>query len=358
MSGYNFIVYCLDQCPKNAPPINGDGFGVIRQVIDLVWFKTLQLLKAAFNKVVDYFGAKDLIETWKYKEKNPFLEELWKFIFDELQRKSKDAVDVESAKKICSARGEYVWEFIFDELKERHKDAINGDLEDKVIPYVNSNKVTFDESLMIWHVATHLCYEEANKDCDERHFSKLISDYMLYLLIMQPTMMSSIAGIGQIRFQDTCAEAIKFFSKRDLESKDKENANKGSQERETRKERREQRKKMTVKSACEKLLEVPTEIEPVAVKGDRSKSVLFDACRLAKELKTLPEDLKWKSIAQIWVEILSYAATNCRPTTHVQQVSKGGELISFVWLLMVHLGLGTQFQIKEGHARAKLIVGK
>ncbi|KAI4345905.1 hypothetical protein L6164_012991 [Bauhinia variegata] len=356
MSGYNFIVYCLDQCPKHAPPINGHGFRFICQFVIHYWFKILQCLKALFCKFINYIGAKDLLETWKYKEKKPFLEELWKFIFGELQRKSKDAGDVESAKKICSARGEYVWEFIFDELRKRHKDAINGDLEDKVITYVNSNKVTFDESLMLWHIATHLCYEEDNKDCDERHFSKLISDYMLYLLIMQPTMMSSIAGIGQMRFQDTCAEAIKFFSKRDLESEDEENANEGSQQRETRKERRERRKKMIVKAACEKLLEVPTEIEPVSVKGDRSKSVLFDACRLAKELKTLPEDLKWKSIAQIWVEILSYAATNCRPTTHVQQVSKGGELISFVWLLMVHLGLGTQFQIKEGHARAKLIV--
>jgi hypothetical protein len=32
------------------------------------------------------------------------------------------------------------------------------------------------------------------------------------------------------------------------------------------------------------ILEVNTEVEPVAVKGDRSKSVMFDACILAKEL--------------------------------------------------------------------------
>jgi hypothetical protein len=34
------------------------------------------------------------------------------------------------------------------------------------------------------------------------------------------------------------------------------------------------------------------------------------------------------------------------------------ELITFVWLLMAHFGIGDQFQINEGHARAKLIVGK
>ncbi|KAI9085126.1 hypothetical protein K1719_032942 [Acacia pycnantha] len=93
--------------------------------------------------------------------------------------------------------------------------------------------------------------------------------------------------------------------------------------------------------------------------GDRSKSLLFEACRLFKELDKLPnEDKKWEIISCVWVELLSYAACHCRPTGHVQLLSKGGELISFVWLLMVQLGLSTQFQIKDGDARAKLIVGK
>ena len=152
-------------------------------------------------------------------------------------------------------------------------------------------------------------------------------------------MMSAVAGIGQIRFRDTYAEAEKFFSRRASEQGQ-------------------------VKEACEKILDVYTKVKPVHVKRDRSKSILFDACMLAKELNKLDNnnndnDDKWKIISKVWVEMLSYAATHCRLATHIcTQVSKGGQLISFVWLLMAHFGVGEQFQINEGHARAKLIVGK
>ncbi|CAA3018104.1 transmembrane, (DUF594), partial [Olea europaea subsp. europaea] len=46
------------------------------------------------------------------------------------------------------------------------------------------------------------------KNCE---FSKWISDYMLYLLVMRPTLMSTVEGIAKIRYQDTCEEAKKYF---------------------------------------------------------------------------------------------------------------------------------------------------
>ena len=143
--------------------------------------------------------------------------------------------------------------------------------------------------------------------------------------MMQPNMMSGMAGIGQIRFQDTCDEAKNFFKKRISPHWDRE---------------------ALLKNACETLMEVPTKQKPIDVKGDRSKSLLFDACRLAKELEKLGDEKKWEVIASVWVELLSYAACHCRPTGHVQLLSKGGELISFVWLLMAQLGLSTQYQIR------------
>ncbi|KAM1512836.1 hypothetical protein ACFX1Z_024350 [Malus domestica] len=314
VSTFNFIHYSLKEKRKISPTWY-DYFGI------------------GYIKVITLFGLKDLHDKLIYRTKKPLAEELWVFIFEQLISKSMLADDPETARKIGAARGDWVLE--------------GSDWDSKVITKLLSYvvDVEYDKSILLWHIATELCFNDDKSEAEgeagpevsdetkkSKEHSKTISDYMLYLLVMQPSMMSSITGIGQIRFRDTCAEAKKFFSRRDL----------GSGQ---------------VKEACEKLLEVNTDVEPVAVKGDRSKSVLFDACILAKELRKL-KDKKWELMSEVWVEIMSYTASHCRANDHAQLLSKGGELVTFVWLLMAHFGIGEQFQINEGHARAKLIVGK
>ncbi|KAI3796988.1 hypothetical protein L1987_39676 [Smallanthus sonchifolius] len=185
-------------------------------------------------------------------------------------------------------------------------------------------KVEFDQSIIIWHIATTLCYY--TEDLDEqdqgeinvcRLESKRISDYMLYLLVSYPVMLTE--GIGLIRYRDTCAEATRYF---------KENG------------------PITEKvEACRKLLEVYCpDVLPSQVKGDRCKSALFDGCRLAFTLKNMEEERMWKVMSQVWIEILAYAATHCRAFQHEQQLRKGGEFLTHVWLLMAHLGITEQFQ--------------
>ncbi|KAL3524731.1 hypothetical protein ACH5RR_013103 [Cinchona calisaya] len=201
------------------------------------------------------------------------------------------------------------------------------------LEWTNKAEIEFDRSILIWHITTDICYysdraensPDVSSNCRE---SKHLSDYMLHLLVLHPFMLP--IGIGLIRFRDTCAEAREFFKDRRLES-DKA-------------------------KACMKLLQVNTEVSPAKVKGDRSKSVLFDACRLAKKLQSKEKDRKWDIISEVWVEMLAYAATHCRGRNHAQQLRKGGELLTHVWLLMAHLGITEQFQINQGHARAKLIV--
>jgi len=298
---YNLIDYCLKE-------------RLIKGLIKRLWIYPIEEL-----------GLKDFYDWMKYVSKKPFAEELWEFIFDQLKKKSNLADDPDTAKRICSARGDWVLQ-----------DSDWNSDSSKLMSYVVD--VDYDQSLMIWHIATDICYstKEDNTSVDDsREFCKVLSDYMLYLLVMQPTMMSAVAGIGQIRFRDTCAEAKNFFKRK--------NPRGGPEEH---------------KRACEMILEVNTDVRPVDLKGDRSKSVLFDACILAKELRKLEGQKRWKLMSEVWVELLSFAASHCRANAHAAQLSKGGELITFVWLLMAHFGIGDQFQINEGHARAKLIVGK
>ncbi|RVW88609.1 hypothetical protein CK203_032965 [Vitis vinifera] len=206
--------------------------------------------------------------------------DLKRLIFEILQEKSRGASDIEACKRICSQRGDNVLEKM------------------NCLPKFDWSiiKVEFDQSILLWHIATDLCYyADLNKnpnsvESSQCKASKLLSDYMLYLLVMCPFMLPN--GIGKIRFQDSCAEATEFFQERNY---------------------------ITSRSqACTTLLQVNTEILPLEVKGDRSKSVLFDACRLAKCLQSLETEeqwqceQKWEMMSHVWVEMLSHAAGQCQ----------------------------------------------
>ncbi|CAM8944336.1 unnamed protein product [Rhodiola kirilowii] len=304
----------------------------------------LQRRNRLVEQAADCIGAQEILDELLFATSVPFDDELRDFVFSELKAKAEKGEDIDKAKEIFNGRGDWV-------------------LSEAGLPeLLRSVDVEYDESLLLWHIATELC-----EQCDEdnhrvishqatdveapsstaqgaadviskyRRFCKVLSEYMLYLLVMKPIMMSAVAGIGQIRYRDTCEELKRFVKGDHKEQMDL---------------------KVSFGEACERLVQINTKVEPSYVKGDKSKSVLFDACILAKKLKELKREKRWKIMSQVWVEIMAYAASHCRANTHAQEISKGGQLLSFVWLLMAHFGLGEQFRIKAGPARAKLIVAK
>lgn len=285
-------------------------------------------------------------------EKNPHLE----FIFEGLKKRAMEAKSkrYNNMKETCSSRGKGVLEGHRKEIEERLMEMTQQTREgkdDKVIKEkfeeklailmdsVDADKKEFDESLLLWHIATDLCGHTLNEktvlneDTEKniKPIGETLSEYMLYLLIKQPEMLSATAGIGLLRYRDTCAEAKRFF-----ESAAAYDPNHNDARR--------------------MLLKVNTTKKPSEVKGDRCKSVLFDAVILAKVLRELDAQLMWKVVANVWAEMLTYAAGKCRGSTHVRQLSRGGELITLVWFLMAHMGLGDMYQIHAGDAKAKLIV--
>nr|GEX60486.1 calcium uniporter protein [Tanacetum cinerariifolium] len=307
-------------------------------------------LPGTWKFVCDTLGLTGFIDGIRYVYRKECTDKLKEFIFNELKLKSELADDLETAKEISSARGDWVL---------RVEEGWSS-----LLKYVID--VDYDQSLILWHIATELCYNSElydyvkfiesdiiKVDEEKRKIAKGLSDYMLYLLIMQPSMMSAVAGIGQIRFRDTCAEATRFI----------EDGKGGEQSKIRDITEGERTRGLDLKhiNVCKDIINVSTEVPPVTVKGDRSKSLLFDGCILAKELMKIEKEKrldKWLILSKVWVELLCYGASHSRANTQAAQVSKGGELITIVWLLMTHFGLGDQFQINEGQARAKLIVGK
>ncbi|KAL3719154.1 hypothetical protein ACJRO7_004154 [Eucalyptus globulus] len=257
---------------------------------------------------------REFFDDLKSGREEPYNDKLGELIFDELKRKASIANALQNIKEMCATRGKWAL--------EHTKTGVDCEI---LLPFIYD--VDYDESLLLWHIATELCFiTDTNTDESTNHHretSKVLSDYMLSLTIKQPGMMSVVAGIGQIRFQDTCAEMDRFFEEK-LSNENKTN-----------------------QYACQSLLSIPTEVKPADVKGDKSKSALFDACILAKELEKFGET-RWVILNEVWVELLAYAAIQFQPNMHAQQLSKGGELVTLVWLLMVHLGLSKQFQVKGG----------
>jgi hypothetical protein len=273
------------------------------------------------TKVLSVLGLKAHWDSWLYIRHIDVSPELKVLVFRELKDKTVSIVDAESYRKFSNHRGQWALQ-----CKGYYKE-LGWSVE-----------VEFDESILLWHIATDLCFHSEDGDDDNAakisryvDISRAISNYMLFLLVARPFMLT--AGIGQIRFGDTCAEAKNFFERAEMARPD-------------------------ARAAARMVLDVNAEIAPRDVKGDRSKSVLFDACRLAKSLLELQPHKRWRVIRVVWVEMLCYAANKCRSNFHAKQLSAGGELLTVVWFLMAHFGVGEQYRIEAGHARAKLIVEK
>ncbi|KAD7477281.1 hypothetical protein R6Q59_007109 [Mikania micrantha] len=255
------------------------------------------------------FGVDEDLEMQRYQTYTQVSANLKDMIYSQF----KDFMGKNSENKpLCNHRGSY-------SLQQNNCTNLVWSIDD----------VEFDRSILIWHIATSLCFHSSVDDQSgvNRIESNHLSKYLLNLLVSKPEMLPM--GNGMIRYRDTSADANRFFK------------NKGPCADKV--------------ATCRTLLRVDYDgVLPIDVIGDRSKTVLFDGVRLAQALLDMNEKSMWKVVSQVWIEILGYAAGNCKGLHHSQQLATGGQLLTHVWLLMAHLGLTEHFQVSQGHARAKL----
>ena len=301
MQQYNIISISLQDIPAKR--------SFIMKVSSFLW-KCIQ-------KVLCIHG---LLEKHRHRySKKVIPVHLKQVILDQLQHKLESAMY--DGKKLCAYRGDWVFQNAksLDNIGRGDRDTIKGAIE-----------VEFDESILLWHIATNLCFHSNDQkqdldDCkDYRDTSQLLSNHMLYLLVFCPLMLPN--GIGHIRFHDTRAEAIEFFY---TFNEDNAGRTLGCKE----------------EIACKKLLNVKN-IPPTREQQEKTKLLLPNAHKLAHSMLCIEN--KWEFIYHVWVEMLGYAASHCQWNQHAQQLTQGGELLTHVWLLMAHLGITEQFKFHAG----------
>ncbi|XP_058186303.1 uncharacterized protein LOC131303448 [Rhododendron vialii] len=207
--------------------------------------------------------------------------------------------------------------------------------------------MAFERSVLVWHLATEIRYQldfimkpdVTNTPSYFHDRGKCMSRYMLYLLVKHPDMLP--IGMGQIKFRDLYSNLADFIEMRTSKSL----------------------KDVTEEDAADLLIGLVKDENMVVGGGDMSNSVIFDSCKLASQLGKYEQEQGrhdeqeriWNVIVFFWMEILGYAASQCKGRQHAQQLRRGGEYLTHLWLLMAHFGLTDHFQIPRSRAVAEAV---
>ncbi|XP_010034787.3 uncharacterized protein LOC104424106 [Eucalyptus grandis] len=184
-----------------------------------------------------------------------------------------------------------------------------------------SIKLDFDVSILVWHIATELCYfldygwQDSTKELERNNESPIekkslmglyLSRYMLYLQYMCPSMLP--ARFGSIRFRDIYKEPGKHFDLPKFAQEESEIA--------------EAKKKLSDKMSALALESMSKAPESVS-EEDQIKFVLSKGCDVAMNLRCYPRGWRWSAISEVWVEMLMYGANKCKSRDHAQHMRGG-----------------------------------
>ncbi|KAI8026715.1 hypothetical protein LOK49_LG02G01128 [Camellia lanceoleosa] len=163
-------------------------------------------------------------------------------------------------------------------------------------------ELEFDESIVIWHVATDVCYHLELEDpkfvTDEVETTKILSYYMMHLLLICP----SLPICDDIdTFDEAYTDVKKFFDERDSGS---------------------------------------STVKPYKLFLEKEWSTNNLTMNKIQKLVCglMEKENKWNILSNVWVEMLCYAASRCLLKHHAQELRSGGQFVTHVWLLLVHLG--------------------
>ncbi|KAK1555345.1 hypothetical protein Q3G72_025176 [Acer saccharum] len=154
---------------------------------------------------------------------------------------------------------------------------------------------------------------------------KRVSRYMMYLLVERPSILSLEDSTHRINFRDI----------RKIADKERIQLPSGADKTTNRKA-----------EACKRLLE---EYTYLLTDPKREEELIYLAMERVRKVNQKYQTLesKWKKIESAWIDLLGYAARKSKGNEHAQQLRRGGELLTHVWLLLCHFGLTDPYLIER-----------
>ncbi|GJN25323.1 hypothetical protein PR202_gb13138 [Eleusine coracana subsp. coracana] len=201
---------------------------------------------------------------------------------------------------------------------------------------------TFDESVLLLHLATEFCFyhtdtwRETYSVNKTAHRCRKMSNYMAYLLFVSPEML--MAGARRSLFRNAYLELKDFLKDEDPTLHGRELTQKIIQ---------------LLQDNCLLLFLARFQFqhcphEQALGASSSRQSFSRSAWELAEALLRIPDRQKmWRVIQGVWVEMLCFSAGRCRGYLHAKSLGKGGEYLSYVWLLLSYMGMATSAEILQ-----------
>ncbi|XBI96370.1 hypothetical protein VPH35_032660 [Triticum aestivum] len=281
---------------------------IIGQLANNRWRPNMLMLR----RVAERFEWEDLVDQYfTYMKSSDSCEEITELVRQHVESGWKYIHDNETYRRFNDARGEWTL------ARKKYLLKLGWSI-----------KRPFDETIILWHLATDLCFQHMTRSPDDRHCAsrcKVISNYMMHLLVANPEML--MPGSRKSLFKKAY-DKLKHILK-DIHTKSRNEME-------------------FIRGLIDKCHE-----------GSAPASFIHDAWELAEFLsgdELDGNDLaqvtgRWEVIQGVWVEMLCFSAGRCRGYLHAQTLGGGVEFLSYVWVLLTYAGMETfpeKLQRREG----------
>ncbi|CAL4996670.1 unnamed protein product [Urochloa decumbens] len=200
-----------------------------------------------------------------------------------------------------------------------------------------SSSVDFPTSVLIWHIATDICYylgdDNASTSSDKmkkhKKISRELSNYIMYLVFKCGVMLTSQS---QFVHEEVHCEIRDVLTDQQLQQ-----VSIGEKEALMKLFKAWKEKQQDSKIEMQKHEELADDLR--STRESIYSAVLPRACEVAHDLISInDENQRWGLIASLWTEMLYYTAPRCGGAFHYKHLSIGGEFITHVLFLMYSLG--------------------